>query len=118
MENTNSKLKIILDSCKPNECHDVQIEEALKEIKFSENCLVVYSSHDSKVHVLFTGYNKHVLHDLIVAMCYHDSYLKLTQLAVLCAEKIKKLDKKGMDFAEMAGDYVEKNFGTHINNKG
>lgn len=106
-----SKFRFRFNSPKPEECTDISMHEALDAIKYSCNCFVLYSQCDGQVEVLFTGLNEQVFFDFIIMMCRDERFLKFIKLAVISTERIKRIDKKGMDFAVVAAKYIQETFG-------
>jgi hypothetical protein len=98
-----------IKSFNEEECIRVTKEDAIRLINLSKSCFILLAQKNGPTEMLFKAMNEETFNDFVVMMCYNPKLLKFLKLAVISSEKILKRNKKGMNFAAVAADYIKAN---------
>jgi len=90
----------------------VDMEKALEEIKFSEDCLVLYAPYGKPCQMMFTGFNKRVLATIVVLLAQYKTLYDFLKLALVTADKLgtKRHGKTKEDFLKEVEAHVDSHF--------
>jgi hypothetical protein len=109
---TLDKFKVKCPTLDPERCRGVDMEKALVEIKFSEDCLVLYAPYGKPCEMMFTGFNKRVLAMIVVLLTQYKTLYDFLKLALLTTDKLgtKRHGESKIDFLKEVEAHVDSYF--------
>jgi hypothetical protein len=103
-----------LSSNLPENCRCSKMEEALEDIKFSKDCITIWTGYNNCPNLLTTGLTVDLLETLLVRMVIDEPLLQFFKLAVIISEDYKKDNKKGLETLQQVSKYVNEKLAGYV----
>lgn len=107
---SKSKYSWTIPNIEPEELRELKMEDALDRIKFSKHLFAFVVPHKGTTEILLTGLNKDFFEYILVIILQFPKVMKFFKMVIIAAEALQKSPRKGMTFAEIAGNWVQENF--------
>lgn len=98
----------------PKKCRCAKMEEALEDIKFSKDCITIWTDHNNSPNLLTTGLTVNLLESIVVRMVNDKPLLEFFKLAVVISEDYKKDNKKGLETLDEVSKYVNEKLADYV----
>ncbi|MGN6296748.1 MAG: hypothetical protein ACTHM7_08210 [Ginsengibacter sp.] len=103
-----------LNSHLPENCRCSKMEEALEDIKFSKDCITIWTDYNNCPNLLTTGLTVDLFETLLVRMVIDEPLLQFFKLAVIVSEDYIKDNKKGLETLEISKKYINERLAEYL----